>query len=275
MSAAQLQHLPASATRPQRRCLQVACRAEHTQASQPQPASRRSALLLGTAAAVAAAVGGAPRGAAAAELAAAEAEAAVLTTPAPAAVAAANIDLDVANWPRWVDRTFSFSYPPGLIEVLDLSYAAPPRRAGADSMTENPLKAEVRSKDGVQRINVAVSQAATLKRTFTSVTDISQLGDPKAVARLLLPPGAVVVSVSSEAVPQPPRNSGLGMIERDPVCYYRYEVVMPDRTHLQLAAAAQLGRVYVLGGQVPEERWAECGAALRETAKSFRLRYKF
>lgn len=55
------------------------------------------------------------------------------------------------------------------------------------------------------------------------VTDISQLGDPKAVARLLLPPGATVLSYATEAVPQPPKDTGtvLGVIERDPVNYYR------------------------------------------------------
>lgn len=36
-------------------------------------------------------------------------------------------------------------------------------------MTENPLKAEVRSEDGQQRINVVVSQAAALKRTLFQV----------------------------------------------------------------------------------------------------------
>jgi hypothetical protein len=37
--------------------------------------------------------------------------------------------LDVASWPLWVDRYFSFSYPPGFKEA-DVSYAAPPKRVG-------------------------------------------------------------------------------------------------------------------------------------------------
>jgi len=55
------------------------------------------------------------------------------------------------------------------------------------------------------------------------VTDISQLGDVRSVARLLLPPGATVISATSESVPQPPKDTGtvLGVIERDPVNYYR------------------------------------------------------
>ncbi|KAL4433233.1 hypothetical protein ABPG77_003281 [Micractinium sp. CCAP 211/92] len=176
----------------------------------------------------------------------------------------------------WVDRNFSFSYPKGLYEVQDLTYAAPQRRTGSDQVTENPLKAEVRSEDGQQRINVVVSQAAALKRTLFQVTDISQLGDPKAVARLLLPPGATVLSYATEAVPQPPKDTGtvLGVIERDPVNYYSYEVVLLDGTHLQMTAAALLGRIYVLGASAPEALWRECGPALQEVARSFRLRYR-
>lgn len=44
-----------------------------------------------------------------------------------------------------------------------------PTIAAADQVTENPLKAEVRSEDGQQRINVVVSQAAALKRTLFQV----------------------------------------------------------------------------------------------------------
>lgn len=177
------------------------------------------------------------------------------------------------------------------------------------------------------------------------------------MARLLLPPGAAVLSYTAEAVPQPPKDTGtvLGVIERDPVNYYRrgghgdllpglasvlfavcncagtvvwaplpragqatplppaccglcwdevhdgresaqalpfqlasprpaapastlavrsYEVVLLDGTHLQMTAAALLGRIYVLGASAPEARWQECGPALQEVARSFRLRYR-
>lgn len=53
-----------------------------------------------------------------------------------------------------------------------------------------------------------------------------------------------------------------------------YEVLLPDKTHLQLTAAAQLGRVYALAATAPDALWGEGGAALREAALSFRLRYK-
>lgn len=43
------------------------------------------------------------------------------------------------------------------------------------------------------------------------------------MANLLLPPGAVVASVSAASVAQPPKDTGtlLGTIQRDPVSYYR------------------------------------------------------
>ena len=53
-----------------------------------------------------------------------------------------------------------------------------------------------------------------------------------------------------------------------------YNVLLPDGTHTQLTAAAQLGRLYVAAASAPEGVWQESGAALREAALSFRLRYK-
>jgi hypothetical protein len=98
------------------------------------------------------------------------------------------------------------------------------------------------------------------------------------VAKFLVPPGAVVASASVTAVPQPARDTGtvLGLIERDPVSYYNYELVLPDeeQTHVRLAAAAQLGRLYVLAASAPGSEWEAAAPALREAAASFRLRYK-
>ena len=176
------------------------------------------------------------------------------------------------------------------------------------------------------------------------------LGDSRSVAKLLLPAGATVLDVEQITVEQPPRDTGtvLGVIQRDPVNYYRcgvaalfvassavalfgvllllplrllrlllprlvlleysaccplpvthvcppckvskqfciprhtgfppccsYEVLLADRTHLQMTAAAQLGQLYVLGASVPDSQWAECGAGLKEAARSFRLRYRW
>jgi hypothetical protein len=58
--------------------------------------------------------------------------------PAVLEEAAGPAALDVPNWPRWVDRNFSFSYPRGLKEVQDLNYGKPPLpRAGAGKCLTN------------------------------------------------------------------------------------------------------------------------------------------
>ncbi len=53
-----------------------------------------------------------------------------------------------------------------------------------------------------------------------------------------------------------------------------YEVLLPDRSHLQLTAAAQLGRLYVLAASAPDEQWGASGAALKQAALTFRLNYR-
>lgn len=111
-------HPPKPCTsRPQRLAFQLVCGAEHVAATPSlqsqqrweQP-SRRSALLLLPAAAAAAAW---PRVARAQEPAAEASAAAAAATEELTfgSVPAAAADLDVARWPMWVDRNFSFSYP--------------------------------------------------------------------------------------------------------------------------------------------------------------------
>jgi hypothetical protein len=134
---------------------------------------------------------------------------------------------------------------------------------------------------------IAVTSSRTTVVHFTSfpkahlhfhAADISQLGDARKVAKLLIPPGAVVAGVTSTAVAQPPRDTGtvLGVIERQPVTYYTYDLLLPDpaATRVQLTAAAQLGRLYVLAASAPGQEWGEAGPLLREAALSFRVRYK-
>lgn len=55
-----------------------------------------------------------------------------------------------------------------------------------------------------------------------AAADISQLGSPRDVAKLLLPPGATVLALDTASVAQPPRDTGtvVGVIQRDPVTYY-------------------------------------------------------
>lgn len=109
-----------STCRPQQRASQLVCRAQHGAADHlGSQCNRRNAL--GAALLLPAAVLAA-RPAAAEEAAAAALEAQPAVAPPPAA-------LDVASWPQWVDRYFSFRYPPGFKEA-DVSYAAPPKRVG-------------------------------------------------------------------------------------------------------------------------------------------------
>lgn len=51
-------------------------------------------------------------------------------------------------------------------------------------------------------------------------------------------------------------------------------MLLPDQTHLQLTAAAQLGRLYVLAAAAPDEQWGQSGAALKQAALTFRLNYR-
>ncbi len=78
------------------------------------------------------------------------------------------------------------------------------------------------------------------------------------------------------ALPRPGRSSWL-LPHPPPLSLLvscSYEVVLLDGTHLQMTAAALLGRIYVLGASAPEALWRECGPALQEVARSFRLRYR-
>jgi hypothetical protein len=73
--------------------------------------------------------------------------------------------------------------------------------------------------------------------------------------------------------PQPPRDtkSVLGVIERDPVTIYRYEVLLPSGQHAEVAVGALLGKILLLGGSAEESKWEEEKDALRAIADTFKL----
>jgi hypothetical protein len=52
------------------------------------------------------------------------------------------------------------------------------------------------------------------------VTDISQLGEPVAVAQLLLPRGSTLLATATQQVPQPPKETPLGLVDIPPQTYY-------------------------------------------------------
>jgi hypothetical protein len=138
---------------------------------------------------------------------------------------------------------------------------------------DKPVKAEVLSLSGNSKITVVQSQAAKLKQTFTQVTDITQLGTPQEVVKLLLPPTTKVYASSVKVYPQPPRDtkSVLGVIERDPVTIYRFEVSLPSGQHAEVAVGALLGKILLLGGSAEESKWEEEKDALRAIADTFKL----
>lgn len=55
------------------------------------------------------------------------------------------------------------------------------------------------------------------------LTNISQYGDEKEVAKLVLPPGTRVESFGSETIEMPPRDTGTpaGVVEIPPQTFYR------------------------------------------------------
>ncbi|GAB4817177.1 hypothetical protein N2152v2_004223 [Parachlorella kessleri] len=163
---------------------------------------------------------------------------------------------------NYVARDFSFAYPPSLKVIEEDLFAVREARPRStlDAPVDNPLKAQLVSEDGQQRVSVVL-------------TDISQWGSPKDVARLLLPPGAAVASYSVTSIPQPPRETGtvFGAIKRDPVNLYRYEVLLPDQSQVSMSVGAQKGQVYVLGASALKSQWQQHGAELQQCAETFRL----
>ena len=63
----------------------------------------------------------------------------------------------------------------------------------------------------------------------------------------------------------------MGVIERDPVQIYRYDVVLPSGQYAAVAVGAILGRVLLLGAATSEENWEGKKEALQAIANSFKL----
>jgi hypothetical protein len=52
------------------------------------------------------------------------------------------------------------------------------------------------------------------------VSDVSQLGDPIAVAQLVLPRGSTLLATATQQVPQPPKETPLGLVDIPPQNYF-------------------------------------------------------
>ncbi|WIA18088.1 hypothetical protein OEZ85_009568 [Tetradesmus obliquus] len=104
------------------------------------------------------------------------------------------------------------------------------------------------------------------------VTDISQLGEPIAVAQLLLPRGSTLLATATQQVPQPPKETPLGLVEIPPQNYFLFEFTTNTGLHVAMAAAAKKGSVLICGASTTKEQWAQAGPVLSRVVKSFRLR---
>lgn len=129
------------------------------------------------------------------------------------------------------------------------------------------------SPDNKVSVSVIQQQAAKLKQSFLQITDITQLGGPNEVSRLILPPGTRVLATSVNKIPIPPRDTGtvVGVIERDPLVIYRYSALLSNGNHSEIAAGVILGRVLLLGAGCAEENWGTEESVAKAIADSFKL----
>ena len=116
-------------------CLQrpvAAAQAQQQPQAAPRPLSVSRRAALGAALLLPAAAAALPLPPALAAEVAADAAAAA---SAVAGGAAASEALDVVSWPQWVDRNFSFAYPPGLREAPSSAFEQPlPRNAAGGGL---------------------------------------------------------------------------------------------------------------------------------------------
>lgn len=171
----------------------------------------------------------------------------------------------------FIARDFLFEYPRGwkLIESEDSTF----RDSMSDRRRQNVVRGEVVSPDGNVTVSVIQQQASKLKQALFQITDISQLGPVEEVAKLVLPPGSRVDSVSTREFPVPPKDTGtvMGVIERDPVVVYRYSARLSNGVRSEIAVGIILGRVLILGAGCAEEQWADNEAVIKAIADSFKL----
>lgn len=121
-------------------------------------------------------------------------------------------------------------------------------------------------------ITILTRRAQAFKQTLLQVTDISQLGEPIAVAQLLLPRGSTLLATATQQVPQPPKETPLGLVEIPPQNYFLFEFTTNTGLHVAMAAAAKKGSVLICGASTTKEQWAQAGPVLSRVVKSFRLR---
>lgn len=182
---------------------------------------------------------------------------------------------NIANkpWASFIDREFSFNYPSSYMIIENNANDFEPRSTLNAQRKMSPIKAELRSMDGTSYLNVISKQSAMLKQTLFQVTNITQLGDVKDVARLFFPAGTTIVSCYSKIYEQPATStkSPLGVIRRDPIVIYRYSVKLADGSNAELAIGARLGQLFILGAGSAAENWEDIRGELSQIADSFKI----
>eukprot|EP00775_Hariotina_reticulata_P002595 gene2595-2897_t len=121
-------------------------------------------------------------------------------------------------------------------------------------------------------ITILTRRATVFKQTIFQVSDISQLGDPIAVAKLVLPRGSTLLAASTQLVEQPAKDTPLGPVDFPPQTYYTFEFTTTTGMHVAMAASAKRGSVYLCGASTTAEAWPQAGGVFNRVVKSFRMR---
>eukprot|EP00878_Enallax_costatus_P024693 GHUV01026372.1.p1 GENE.GHUV01026372.1~~GHUV01026372.1.p1 ORF type:complete len:207 (+),score=45.90 GHUV01026372.1:188-808(+) len=96
-----------------------------------------------------------------------------------------------------------------------------PRVERGPAPERSPVLARFESPNGgPEVISIITRKASALKQTLLQVNDITQMGDPIAVASLIVPRGSRLLAKATEEVPQPPKETPVGQIELPPRTYY-------------------------------------------------------
>eukprot|EP00877_Chromochloris_zofingiensis_P014622 jgi/Chrzof1/9413/Cz04g02050.t1_PPD9[v5.2] len=188
------------------------------------------------------------------------------TTVQPAVASASQPESD--SWLPFTDNDWQLQLPTS----YQYKETPMPQRERGPAPERSPLRARFDSPDGSEVVSIIVQKATIYKQTLFQVTDISQLGDPIATAKLLLPRGSTLLYATQDTQQLPARQTPVGSVELPPRTYYRYEFTTGTGLHVAMAAAAQRGQVYVCGAAVGADRWKDAKQRLKPVVQSFMLR---
>ncbi|KAF6259105.1 hypothetical protein COO60DRAFT_1515422 [Scenedesmus sp. NREL 46B-D3] len=201
--------------------------------------------------------------------AALEAEAAAAPSPAAAAASSSSSSLPSADLQLFIDNDYQLQVPSNYT-YLETPI---PRVERGPQPERSPVLGRFEAPNGQPGlITILTRRAQAFKQTLLQVTDISQLGDPVAVAQLVLPRGSTLLATATQQVPQPPKETPLGLVDIPPQNYFLFEFTTTTGLHVAMAAAAKKGSVVICGASTTAQQWPQAGPVLSKAVKSFRLR---